>query len=69
MQNLTREGFTLVPMFRYKSTHIFLQTRNEVQQKWMSGEIPVVVATIAFRMDIDKANVRFGLPSTFFVWY
>ncbi|PAV68869.1 hypothetical protein WR25_16804 [Diploscapter pachys] len=30
-------------------------TRNEVQQKWTNGEIPVVVATIAFGTGIDKA--------------
>ncbi|PAV60129.1 hypothetical protein WR25_01978 [Diploscapter pachys] len=34
---------------------------NKVQQKWMSGEIPVVVATIAFGMSIDKANAKKGL--------
>uniref|UniRef100_A0A183BVX8 ATP-dependent DNA helicase n=1 Tax=Globodera pallida TaxID=36090 RepID=A0A183BVX8_GLOPA len=33
--------------------------REEVQQKWMSGEVPVVVATIAFGMGVDKATVRF----------
>ncbi|PAV76152.1 hypothetical protein WR25_23452 [Diploscapter pachys] len=34
---------------------------NEVQQKWMSGEISVAVATIAFGMGIDKANAKKGL--------
>ncbi|PAV56094.1 hypothetical protein WR25_15906 [Diploscapter pachys] len=33
---------------------------NEVQQKWVNGEIPVV-ATIAFGMGIDKANAKKGL--------
>ncbi|KAL3099855.1 hypothetical protein niasHT_022273 [Heterodera trifolii] len=33
--------------------------RAEVQQQWMRGTVPVVVATIAFGMGVDKANVRF----------
>uniref|UniRef100_A0A8R1IRK1 DNA 3'-5' helicase n=1 Tax=Caenorhabditis japonica TaxID=281687 RepID=A0A8R1IRK1_CAEJA len=32
--------------------------RNSVQEKWMSNEIPVVAATVAFGMGIDKADVR-----------
>ncbi|PIC39668.1 hypothetical protein B9Z55_011283 [Caenorhabditis nigoni] len=32
--------------------------RNEVQEKWMSNEIPVVAATVAFGMGIDKPDVR-----------
>ncbi|PAV58668.1 hypothetical protein WR25_10050 [Diploscapter pachys] len=36
------------------------RTRNEVQQKWVNGEIPVVVATIAFGMGIDKADAKKG---------
>lgn len=32
--------------------------RTGVLQAWTSDEIPVVVATIAFGMGIDKANVR-----------
>ncbi|PAV87624.1 hypothetical protein WR25_22564 [Diploscapter pachys] len=36
-------------------------TRNKVQQKWMSGEVPVVVATITFGMGNDKANAKKGL--------
>ncbi len=33
-------------------------TREQVQQKWISGEFPVVVATNAFGMGIDKSDVR-----------
>ncbi|CAI2348765.1 unnamed protein product [Caenorhabditis sp. 36 PRJEB53466] len=32
--------------------------RNEVQERWMSNEIPVVAATVAFGMGIDKPDVR-----------
>jgi ATP-dependent DNA helicase RecQ len=37
------------------------RTREEVQQGFMSGEVDVVVATSAFGMGIDKADVRFVL--------
>lgn len=33
--------------------------RSEVMEKFMSGKINVVVATVAFGMGIDKADVRF----------
>ena len=32
--------------------------RDEVQQQWMSGELPVIVATVSFGMGVDKSNVR-----------
>jgi ATP-dependent DNA helicase RecQ len=35
--------------------------RNEVQQNWMIGKTRVIVATNAFGMGIDKADVRFVL--------
>ncbi|MDP9497123.1 MAG: RecQ family ATP-dependent DNA helicase [Actinomycetota bacterium] len=37
--------------------------RNGVQQRFMDGEVDVVVATTAFGMGIDKADVRFVLHS------
>eukprot|EP01018_Ginkgo_biloba_P028331 Gb_08699 [translate_table: standard] len=38
--------------------------RMAVQQKWHTGEVQVVCATIAFGMGIDKADVRFVIHNT-----
>ncbi len=44
------------------------EEREEVQQRFMGGEIDCVVATIAFGMGIDKGNIRsvihFDLPKS-----
>lgn len=33
--------------------------RQQVQDEWMKGEVPVITATISFGMGVDKASVRF----------
>jgi len=33
--------------------------RDNVQDRWTSGQVPVVAATISFGMGVDKATVRF----------
>ncbi|TYP92714.1 ATP-dependent DNA helicase RecQ [Fodinibius salinus] len=44
-----------------KAYHAGIETgdRKEIQQKWITGEIPLVVATNAFGMGIDKADCRY----------
>ncbi|XP_022651665.1 putative ATP-dependent DNA helicase Q1 [Varroa destructor] len=40
------------------------EKRSKVHRRWSSGKIQVVVATVAFGMGIDKANVRFVIHHT-----
>lgn len=44
------------------------EDRNEIQNNFMNGVTPIVVATIAFGMGIDKSNIRavyhFNLPKS-----
>lgn len=44
------------------------EVRDEIQEDFMSGKTPIICATIAFGMGIDKANIRaiyhYNLPSS-----
>jgi len=35
------------------------EQRTNIQQRFMSGQLPLIVATIAFGMGIDKSDIRF----------
>ena len=44
------------------------EARSSVQERFLAGKLDIVVATVAFGMGIDKANIRtvvhLGMPST-----
>ncbi len=71
-ESLAEELSQLMPAAAY---HAGLdgETRERVQSAFQSGELEVVVATIAFGMGIDKADIRTiihaGLPGTLEGYY
>ncbi len=48
--------------------HAGIDNRDEVQDRFMRGDVSVIVATVAFGMGIDKRDIRFilhdGLPNS-----
>uniref|UniRef100_A0A0N5AGZ5 ATP-dependent DNA helicase n=1 Tax=Syphacia muris TaxID=451379 RepID=A0A0N5AGZ5_9BILA len=46
-----------VPSYAYHAG-LSNKIRDDIQNKWMKNEVPVIVATISFGMGIDKADVR-----------
>ena len=71
-QELAAELSRTVPAAAYHAG-LDAQTRERVQRAFQAGELEVVVATIAFGMGIDKADIRTvihaGLPSTLEGYY
>jgi ATP-dependent DNA helicase RecQ len=53
--------------------HAGIFNRSQVQDKFMRGDIRVIVATIAFGMGVDKSDIRFivhyGLPDSVESYY
>ncbi len=49
------------------------EKRTAVQEMFMEGKVPIIVATIAFGMGVDKADIRFvihaGMPGTLEGYY
>ncbi|MBX2940810.1 MAG: RecQ family ATP-dependent DNA helicase [Cyclobacteriaceae bacterium] len=66
---LTKSGVTAT----YYHAGLTYHKRSEYQKKWIEGETRVVVATNAFGMGIDKANVRtvihMDIPETLEAYY
>jgi RecQ family ATP-dependent DNA helicase len=71
-ESLAAELSTIFPASAYHAG-LDAQHRDRVQQAFLAGQLPVVVATIAFGMGIDKADVRTvihtALPATLEAFY
>ncbi len=71
-ESLAAELSTQIPAAAYHAG-LDAETRDRVQRSFQAGELEAVVATIAFGMGIDKANIRTvihaGLPGTLEGYY
>ena len=71
-ESLAEELSQLMPAAAYHAG-LDAETRERVQSAFQSGQLEVVVATIAFGMGIDKADIRTiihaGLPGTLEGYY
>jgi len=67
--DLTRAGFAALPYH----AGLAREVRRGTQEKFIRDEVPIIVATIAFGMGIDKPDVRLvahmGLPKTIEGYY
>ena len=61
---LSRRGLKALPYHAGLEDHL----RRNTQERFLSDEIPIIVATIAFGMGVDKPNIRlvvhYDLPKT-----
>ncbi|KAK4688897.1 MFS transporter, SIT family, siderophore-iron:H+ symporter, partial [Tremellales sp. Uapishka_1] len=66
---LAKRGIKVRPYYAALKT----QVKNDNMEKWKSGEIEVIVATIAFGMGVDQAHVRYvihyDMPKSFEGYY
>lgn len=71
-ERIAEEMSSIMPTAAYHAG-LDPETRESVQTAFQAGELEVVVATIAFGMGIDKANIRTvihaGLPGTLEGYY
>jgi superfamily II DNA helicase RecQ len=71
-RTVSRGGSRRIPAAAYHAG-LEAETRERVQTAFQAGELEVVVATIAFGMGIDKADIRTvihaGLPATLEGYY
>ncbi|CAD6252828.1 unnamed protein product [Miscanthus lutarioriparius] len=67
-ERMCRDCQVLREKYKIKCAHyhagLAARQRTSVQEKWHSGEVQVICATIAFGMGIDKPDVRFVIHNT-----